>query len=43
MFPKNGWYAAIWSKDLTGEPVGRTFLGEAVVLFRGANGQPGRA
>ena len=41
MFPKNGWYAAIWSKDLTGKPVGRTFLGEAVVLFRGTNGRPG--
>ena len=42
MFPKNGWYAAIWSKDLTGEPVARTFLGEAVVLFRGRNGTPAR-
>ena len=37
---RTAWYAAIWSKDLTSEPVGRTFLGEAVVLFRGANGQP---
>ena len=41
MFPKNGWYAAIWSKDLTGEPVARTFLGEQVVLFRGGNGTAG--
>jgi phenylpropionate dioxygenase-like ring-hydroxylating dioxygenase large terminal subunit len=40
MFPKNGWYAAIWSKDLTREPVARTFLGEQVVLFRGGSGQP---
>jgi phenylpropionate dioxygenase-like ring-hydroxylating dioxygenase large terminal subunit len=40
MFPKNGWYAAIWSKDLKAEPVARTFLGEQVVLFRGENGQP---
>src|SRR5215216_61504 len=39
-FPKNGWYAAIWSKDLTNAPVARTFLGEPVVLFRGANGKP---
>ena len=40
MFPKNGWYAAIWSKDLIGEPVARTFLGEPVVLFRAGNGTP---
>jgi phenylpropionate dioxygenase-like ring-hydroxylating dioxygenase large terminal subunit len=39
MFPKNGWYAAIWSKDLAAEPVARTFLGEPVVLFRGENGK----
>src|SRR5947209_2008857 len=37
-FPKNGWYAAIWSKDLAGAPIARTFLNEPVVLFRGANG-----
>jgi phenylpropionate dioxygenase-like ring-hydroxylating dioxygenase large terminal subunit len=37
-FPKNGWYAAIWSKDLAGAPIARTFLDEPVVLFRGANG-----
>jgi phenylpropionate dioxygenase-like ring-hydroxylating dioxygenase large terminal subunit len=41
MFPKNGWYAAIWSKDLKGELVARTFLDEQVVLFRGGNGHPG--
>ena len=29
MFPKNGWYAAIWSKDLTGEPVGAHLPGRA--------------
>jgi phenylpropionate dioxygenase-like ring-hydroxylating dioxygenase large terminal subunit len=39
-FPKNGWYAAIWSKDLTTAPVARTFLDEPVVLFRGAGGRP---
>ena len=39
MFPRNGWYAAIWSKDLTTAPVGRTFLDEAVVLYRAANGR----
>ena len=40
-FPKNGWYAASWSKDLTTAPVARTFLDERVVLFRGASGKPG--
>src|SRR5262245_57147389 len=38
-FPKNGWYAAIWSKDLAAAPVARTFLGENVVLFRGKSGK----
>jgi phenylpropionate dioxygenase-like ring-hydroxylating dioxygenase large terminal subunit len=40
MFLRNGWYAAIWSKDLGDRPVARTFLGENVVLFRGADGTP---
>jgi phenylpropionate dioxygenase-like ring-hydroxylating dioxygenase large terminal subunit len=39
-FPKNGWYAAIWSKDLAGAPIARTILDEPVVLFRGAGGRP---
>jgi phenylpropionate dioxygenase-like ring-hydroxylating dioxygenase large terminal subunit len=39
MFLRNGWYAAIWSKDLQNTPVGRTFLNEKVVLFRNASGQ----
>src|SRR5437764_14244200 len=39
-FPKNGWYAAIWSKDLTDAPVARTLLGEPLVLFRRARGRP---
>jgi phenylpropionate dioxygenase-like ring-hydroxylating dioxygenase large terminal subunit len=38
MFLKNGWYAAIWSKDLTEKPIGRTFLNERVVLYRTAGG-----
>ena len=38
-FPKNTWYAAIWSKDLADKPVARTFLGEAVVLYRGKSGK----
>jgi phenylpropionate dioxygenase-like ring-hydroxylating dioxygenase large terminal subunit len=39
MFLRNGWYAAIWSKDLTAHPVARTFLDEKVVLFRNGSGQ----
>ena len=39
MFLRNGWYAAIWSTELDHRPVARTFLGERVVLFRGAGGQ----
>jgi phenylpropionate dioxygenase-like ring-hydroxylating dioxygenase large terminal subunit len=39
MFLRNGWYAAIWSNDLSDRPVGRTFLNEKVVLFRNASGQ----
>jgi phenylpropionate dioxygenase-like ring-hydroxylating dioxygenase large terminal subunit len=39
MFVRNGWYAAIWSHELATKPVARTFLGEPVVLFRGASGQ----
>ena len=40
MFIRNGWYAASWSKDLTGKPLARTFLGDKVVLYRGADGRP---
>jgi phenylpropionate dioxygenase-like ring-hydroxylating dioxygenase large terminal subunit len=40
MFLRNGWYAAIWSKDLLDRPIARTFLGENVVLFRAAGGAP---
>ena len=40
MFIRNGWYAASWSKDLTAKPLARTFLGERIVLFRGADGRP---
>ena len=41
MFLRNGWYAAIWSRDLQERPVGRVFLNEKVVLFRNASGQVG--
>lgn len=40
MFLRNGWYAAVWSKDLTNKPMARTFLNERVVLFRSATGVP---
>jgi Rieske [2Fe-2S] domain/Vanillate O-demethylase oxygenase C-terminal domain len=40
MFLRNCWYAAAWSKDLSDKPLAKTFLGEKVVLFRTASGQP---
>lgn len=40
MFVRNGWYAAIWSKDLADKPVARKFMGEDVVLFRTIAGRP---
>jgi phenylpropionate dioxygenase-like ring-hydroxylating dioxygenase large terminal subunit len=39
MFLRNGWYAAIWSKDLQARPIGRIFLNEKVALFRNGGGQ----
>jgi phenylpropionate dioxygenase-like ring-hydroxylating dioxygenase large terminal subunit len=41
MFLRNGWYSAIWSHELEGKPVGKTFLNEKVVLFRNDRGQVG--
>jgi phenylpropionate dioxygenase-like ring-hydroxylating dioxygenase large terminal subunit len=41
MFLRNGWYSAVWSNELTDKPLGKTFLNEKVVLFRGAGGQVG--
>jgi len=41
MFLRNGWYAALWSHELKETPVAKTFLGEKVVLFRGAGGRAG--
>lgn len=38
-FPRDQWYVAGFSPDLTDKPVARTFLNEKVVLFRGGNGQ----
>ena len=40
MFPRNAWYTASWSKDLTDEPVAQTILGDDIVLFRGPDGAP---
>jgi phenylpropionate dioxygenase-like ring-hydroxylating dioxygenase large terminal subunit len=41
MFLRNTWYMAAWASELKDRPVGRTFLNEPVVLFRGANGTVG--
>jgi phenylpropionate dioxygenase-like ring-hydroxylating dioxygenase large terminal subunit len=41
MFLRNGWYSAIWSRELKDKPVGKTFLNEKVVLFRNDRGQVG--
>ena len=39
MFLRNGWYSAAWAHELKDKPLGRTYLNEKVVLFRGASGQ----
>jgi len=39
MFLRNAWYTAIWSKDLSDQPIGRTIIGDEVVLYRGAGGK----
>jgi phenylpropionate dioxygenase-like ring-hydroxylating dioxygenase large terminal subunit len=41
MFLRNGWYSAIWSRELKEKPVGKTFLNEKVVLFRNDRGEVG--
>ena len=40
MFLRNCWYVAAWSDELGEEPLARTLLNEAVVLFRGRDGAP---
>ncbi len=40
MFLRNHWYAAAWSHELGAAPLARVFLGEPVVLYRGADGRP---
>jgi vanillate O-demethylase monooxygenase subunit len=39
MFLRNLWYVAAWSSDvIAGTPLGRTIVGDSVVLFRTASG-----
>ena len=40
MYLRNAWYCAGFSPDLGQQPIGRTFLGEPVVLYRTADGGP---
>ncbi len=39
MFLKNFWYVAAWDHELADKPLGRTILGEPIVLFRGDDGK----
>ncbi len=39
-FPRNQWYVAAWSRELGHEILGRTLLGQPVVLYRSEAGQP---
>lgn len=39
-FITESWYAAVWAADLGDTPIRRTYLGNPVVLYRGAAGQP---
>ena len=40
MFLRNSWYVAAWDREVTQAPRRRIFLGEPVVLYRAANGEP---
>src|SRR5262245_17010089 len=40
MFLRNSWYVAAWDREVSQKPLGRILLGEPVVLYRGANGEP---
>lgn len=40
MFLKNAWYVAAWAKEVGRDLLGRTFLGEAVCLYRKEDGTP---
>ena len=39
MYLRNAWYVAALSEELGNGPLGRVFLGESVVLYRGATGR----
>jgi phenylpropionate dioxygenase-like ring-hydroxylating dioxygenase large terminal subunit len=39
-FLKQAWYAASWAEDVGGALLGRTILGEPVVLYRKSDGTP---
>ena len=40
MFMKNAWYIAARPDELAGMPLGRTLLGELVVMYRRSDGVP---
>lgn len=40
MFLKNYWYVAAWDHEVGREPLGRTLLGEPVVMYRTEDGTP---
>jgi phenylpropionate dioxygenase-like ring-hydroxylating dioxygenase large terminal subunit len=40
MFLRNSWYVAAWDREVSQRPLGRTLLGEPVVLYRTARGEP---
>ncbi|KRB93544.1 aromatic ring-hydroxylating dioxygenase subunit alpha [Noviherbaspirillum sp. Root189] len=37
-FLRNAWYCAGWTDELSDKPIGRTFLGEPVVMYRKEDG-----
>jgi vanillate O-demethylase monooxygenase subunit len=37
-FLRNAWYCAGWTNELSDRPLGRTFLGEPVAMYRQTNG-----
>jgi len=40
MFLRNSWYVAAWDREVSRKPLGRTLLGEPVVLYRTERGEP---
>ena len=39
-FVQNAWYVAAWARDVGDAPMRRTVLGDDIVLYRGAGGEP---